>query len=307
MKNNARYHKKFLFISGGIFLILSILKLLVYNQETWLFSEWYTNAIYALAFGSTISNLIYLLMKKTKLLFFRWEITLLLSYGTFEIVRRGHIFFCTEHMGLSYNLAYTVMLSLIAALGCAITFMLGEKSTYFDKNKTRKEKSENEKFVIEEAWISISKVEERKLDNRAVNLRFNRWFYTKRHRTARDNNIIAENCSSFNVIEKFGQLEKNEEFYNICLKNMVIGYFIVERQSDKLLYIKEFDVMMEDIGRIALGKFFALNQNMNYRIAVEEMCSEELNKNLILSVVKVISPNYKVIVDGDKTLVEFAI
>ena len=231
---------------------------------------------------------------------------LLLSYGIFEIVRRGYIFFCTEHMGVSYNLAYTVMLSLIAALSCAITFMLGEKSTYFDKNKTRKEKSKSEKFTIEEAWISISKVEGRKLDNRAVNLRFSRWFYTKRHRTARDNNIVAENCSSFNVIEKFGQIKENEEFYFICLKNMEVGYLIVERQSDKL-YIKEFDVMMEDIGRIAFGKFFAQNQNMNYRISIEEMCSEEMYKNIILSIVKVISPNYKVIVDGDKTLVEFAI
>lgn len=302
MKNNARYHKKSILISGGIFLILSILKLLVYNQETWLFSEWYTNAIYALAFGSMISNLIYLLMKKTKLLFYRWEIMLLLSYGIFEIVRRGYIFFYTENMGLSYNLPYTIMLSLIASLSCAITFMVGEKSNY--SGKIQKNKSQ-EQLVIEEAWISISKIDGQKLGNRAVNLRFNRWFYDKRYRTARDNNIVAKNCN-FNVFEKFSQIKENEEFYFICLKNMEVGYLIVERHSDQL-YIREFDVKMEDIGRIAFGKFFAQNQNKNYRIVIDEMDSEDPNKNMVLSVVKTITSDYKLTVDDDKTLVEFTI
>lgn len=305
MKNNIKYHKKTLLITGGIFLVLTVLKLSVYNQKTWLFSEWYTNAIYAFTFGSMISNLIYLLMKKTKFLFCRWEIMMLLFCSVFEITRRIYMRFCTVHMGLNYNLPYTIMLCLIASLSCAITFMLGEKSTYLDKNKARKEKGKKEKFVLEEDWISVSKFEGQKPDNRAVNLRFSRWFYTKRCKTVRENNIIAEDCS-FNILEKFGQLGKNEEFYFIYLKNMVVGYLIVEKQNEKSV-IKEFDVMVDDIGKIALKKFFAENKNANYRIVVEEICSEELYKNMILSVVKVISPNYKVIVDGDKTFVEFAI
>ena len=64
---------------------------------------------------------------------------------------------------------------------------------------------------------------------------------------------------------------------------------------------------MEDIGRIAFGKFFAQNQNKNYRIVIDEMDSEDPNKNMVLSVVKTITSDYKLTVDDDKTLVEFTI
>lgn len=296
MKSATIYHKKSLLISGGIFLVLTVLKLLMRNA----FSEWYTNATYALAFGVAISDLMYLLVKKTRLLYYRWEIMYILSNFIFIIVKGGYIFFGTEHMGA----LYTAMVGVIAALGCAIAFMLGEKSVYFISER---DKNEEKHLCIEAARGSISKAEGQKLENRAVNLRFANWFYKQKQKTDRSKNIINKDGSAgFNVYEKFGMLKDNEEFYFICLENMEVGYLIAERENDKM-FIKEFDVMEDDIGRSALCNFLVKNSNMSYRIALEETGSKEPIQNVILPVVKMLTPKYKLTADGEQTLVEFTI
>ena len=304
MKNKLRYNKISMQISGLIFLVLSVLKLSVYAQKTWLFSEWYTNAVYAAAFGAFVSCLGTVILRKAKQTYLRREINAILCIAIFCIVKKVYEYFCMVHMSAKYfNSVNAIMLSLIAALTCGIVFLAGEKNGYYPPISDQKEK-DTKTPVFEEKDVGILKADSTSLDSIGINFRFKKSFFDVRYKAIfGGNNTISKVCD-YNAVEHFGKLSEDEEFHYITYKNMAMGYFLLERQGD-CLYIKEYDVMSDELGKIGFSIFFNEHPNMKIQVALEEICAKELYENMILSAVRTITSEYKIIVDKSKKVVEF--
>lgn len=290
-------------ISGLIFLVISVLKLSVYAQKTWLFSEWYTNAVYAAAFGAFVSCLGTVILRKAKQTYLRREVTAILCIAIFYIVKKSYEYFCMVHMSAKYsNSANTIMLSLIAALTCGIVFLAGEKNGYYPISD--KKENDTEKPVFEEKDVAILKADGTPLNNIGINFRFKKSFFDVRYKAIFGGNKTISKVCDYNAVEHFGKLLEDEEFHYITYKNMVMGYFLIERQRN-CLYIKEYDVMSDELGKIGFSIFFNEHPNMKIQVALEEICAKELYENMILSAVRTITSEYKIIVDKSKKVVEF--
>ena len=297
MNDMCTYRKRVFLVSGIIFLIILISKLFVYSSKSWMFSEWYTNILFFASIGAVISGMVYVLLAKLGKLFYRREIIYFVAFLICEVASRGFKWFCIVHMGNRYyDPAYGLLYGLIAALTCVVTLLLAERDGYYPESE---ERNQTKKCEIDESRISYSLLNG-KLDNRAINFRFEREFYANRNVAVLSNKAIAGKCG-FNAIEKYGIISPDEKFYYISYDNILFGYFLTEEnENSSIVNIKEISFPMEVFGRVVLQHFFEDKKGAKFRIVVEN-----IYKDVIFSVIENVASKYLVLTENDKPEVEF--